>query len=138
MFQVSGALYAQNEIAWTPWLRTLAGIRGDSYRFNVEASDPRNSGTKSAGIVSPKGGAVFGPWKGTELYLNAGLGFHGNDARGTTMTVVPGTNDHGGSSHSTRPRERRRRWVPDGRHPAAPDDVHGVGLEFGFGTAVRR
>ena len=58
----------RNEIAWTPWLRTLAGIRGDSYRFNVEASDPRNSGTRWAGIVSPKGGAVFGPWKGTEDY----------------------------------------------------------------------
>ena len=27
------------------------------------------------------------------LYLNAGAGFHSNDARGTTMTVVPGTND---------------------------------------------
>jgi outer membrane receptor protein involved in Fe transport len=93
VFQASGALYAQNEIAWTPWLRTLAGIRGDSYRFNVEANDPRNSGTRWAGIVSPKGGAVFGPWKGTELYLNAGAGFHSNDARGTTMTVVPGTND---------------------------------------------
>ncbi len=93
VFQTSGSLYAQNEIAWTPWLRTLAGIRGDSYRFNVEASDPRNSGTRWAGIVSPKGGAVFGPWKGTELYLNAGAGFHSNDARGTTMTVVPGTND---------------------------------------------
>ena len=28
----------------------------------------------------------MGPWKGTELYVNAGSGFHSNDARGTTIT----------------------------------------------------
>jgi outer membrane receptor protein involved in Fe transport len=32
---------------------------------------------------------VFGPFAKTELYLNGGLGFHSNDARGTTITVDP-------------------------------------------------
>ena len=45
-----------------------------------------NSGTATAGIVSPKGGATFGPWKSTEFYLNAGTGFHSNNALGTTIT----------------------------------------------------
>jgi outer membrane receptor protein involved in Fe transport len=43
--------------------------------------------------VSPKGGAVLGPWRGTELYLNAGLGFHSNDARGATITIDPATGE---------------------------------------------
>ena len=93
VLETSGAGYAQNEIAWTPWLRTLAGLRLDGYRFRVDAADPANGGATRAGIVSPKGGAVIGPFKGTELYLNAGLGFHSNDARGTTITRDPGTGE---------------------------------------------
>ena len=29
---------------------------------------------------------TLGPWRGTELYANAGTGFHSNDARGTTIS----------------------------------------------------
>lgn len=87
--ETSAGAYAQNETAWTPWLRSLAGLRVDGYRFNVDAGDPANGGTKTAGIVSPKGGIVIGPFRGTELYVNAGLGFHSNDARGTTITRDP-------------------------------------------------
>jgi outer membrane receptor protein involved in Fe transport len=76
---------------WTPWLRTLAGVRLDWYRFGVDAGEPANSGIDYAALVSPKGGAVFGPWSGTEIYVNAGLGFHSNDARGATITVDPVT-----------------------------------------------
>ena len=36
---------------------------------------------------------MFGPFDGTELYVNAGLGFHSNDARGATITVDPATGD---------------------------------------------
>ena len=85
--------YAQNEIAWTPWLRTLAGLRIDGYRFGVDASDPVERRLKRAGIVSPKGGVVVGPFGGTELYANAGLGFHSNDARGATITRDPVTGE---------------------------------------------
>ena len=91
VLQTSSAGYAQNEIMWKPWLRTLGGLRLDGYRFRVEASDPENGGVTRAGIVSPKGGAIIGPFKGTELYVNAGLGFHSNDARGTTITRDSGT-----------------------------------------------
>jgi hypothetical protein len=81
----SGGLYAQNEIEWTPWFRTMVGLRGDGSRYRVDALDPINSGTARAGLVTPKGGATIGPWKGTEFYINAGTGFHSNDARGTTI-----------------------------------------------------
>src|SRR6185295_10790165 len=93
VLETSGAGYAQNETAWTPWLRTLAGARLDGYRFRVDASDPENSGTRDAGLVSPKGGAVIGPFNGTEFYVNAGLGYHSNDARGSTITRDPSTGE---------------------------------------------
>jgi hypothetical protein len=93
VLQTSGAVYWQNEVEWGPWLRTLAGIRADGYRFRVDAGDPLNSGTERAGLLSPKGGAVIGPWKGTELYVNAGLGFHSNDARGATIVRDPATGE---------------------------------------------
>jgi outer membrane receptor protein involved in Fe transport len=83
--ETSGGVYAQNEIAWTPWLRTLAGVRADEYRFRVDAGDPANGGSRHAGIVSPKAGLVVGPFSGTELYVDAGLGYHSNDARAATV-----------------------------------------------------
>jgi len=67
VLQTSLAGFAQNETEWAPWLRTLAGIRVDGYRFGVDASNPANSGTDYAGLVSPKGGVVLGPWKRTEV-----------------------------------------------------------------------
>jgi outer membrane receptor protein involved in Fe transport len=85
----SAGVYAQNEIEWAPWFRTSAGLRADASRYRVDALDPVNSGITSAGIVSPKGGAIVGPWKGTEIYLNAGTGFHSNNALGTTMARGP-------------------------------------------------
>jgi outer membrane receptor protein involved in Fe transport len=36
---------------------------------------------------------VIGPFEGTEMYANAGLGFHSNDARGTTITHDPNTGE---------------------------------------------
>ena len=93
VLETSAGAYAQNEIVWVPWLRTLGGVRVDGYRFGVTASDPENGGVRRAGLVSPKGGAVIGPFKGTEFYVNAGLGFHSNDARGTTITRDPGTGE---------------------------------------------
>jgi outer membrane receptor protein involved in Fe transport len=93
VLETTVAGFAQNETAWTPWLRTLAGLRTDGYRFDVEAGDPANGGVVRTGIVSPKGGVVLGPWQGTELYGNAGFGFHSNDARGTTITRDPKTGD---------------------------------------------
>ncbi len=84
--------YAENQIEWSPWLRTQVGLRGDIARFQVNAIEPVNSGTTSSGLVSPKGSVTLGPWKGTEFYVNAGLGFHSNDARGTTLKVDPDGN----------------------------------------------
>jgi hypothetical protein len=89
----STGAFADNELHWLPWLRTTAGIRVDGYRFDVRSNIAGNSGTASSAIVSPKGGVILGPWKNTEFYVNAGTGFHSNDARGATITVDPTTGD---------------------------------------------
>jgi TonB dependent receptor/Carboxypeptidase regulatory-like domain/TonB-dependent Receptor Plug Domain len=87
--QISGGVWSDADVRWTPWLRSIAGIRADGYRFHVAANLHENSGTAAAGLLSPKGSIVLGPWRGTEIYANAGYGFHSNDARGATMTVDP-------------------------------------------------
>jgi outer membrane receptor protein involved in Fe transport len=82
--------YAENQLEWTPWFRTAVGLRADGSRYQVnDKLIAANSGTAGAGLVSPKGTLTLGPWGGTELYVNAGLGFHSNDARGTTIVVTP-------------------------------------------------
>ena len=87
--QTSLGLFAESEAQWTPWARTTAALRGDLYRFDVAADIDANSGEETAFIASPRLGVALGPWAATELYLNAGLGFHSNDARGVTITVDP-------------------------------------------------
>ena len=87
--QRSLALWAQNELRWTSWLRSITGLRGDAYDFSVDSNLSANSGKASDQMVTPKFSLIFGPWQKTELYLNYGHGFHSNDARGTTITQEP-------------------------------------------------
>ena len=89
--QSSLGVYYMNSTPWTSWLRSLAGIRADAYRFRVESDNPANSGSTSASLASPKLGLVLGPWSNTEYFVNYGYGFHSNDARGATITVDPST-----------------------------------------------
>ena len=92
VLETQAGVFAQNEIEWAPWFRTQAGLRADGARFRVDALDTANSGTASDGLFSPKAGATIGPFRGTEIYVNAGTGFHSNDARGTTITRDPDGN----------------------------------------------
>jgi hypothetical protein len=91
--QTSAGVFADHELRWLSWLRTTGGVRVDGYRFAVSSNDAANSGSRRAALVSPKGGAIVGPWKGTEIYVNAGLGYHSNDARGATTTRDPKTGE---------------------------------------------
>ncbi|HZR03583.1 MAG TPA: TonB-dependent receptor [Burkholderiales bacterium] len=84
-------VYAQTAIQWTPWFRSILGARADYYTFDVSSNIAANSGDKDDHIVSPKLNLIFGPWAKTEFFVNAGYGFHSNDARGTVITVDPKT-----------------------------------------------
>jgi TonB dependent receptor/TonB-dependent Receptor Plug Domain len=85
----SVALYASQELRLARWWRVRLGGRLDDYHFDVDANLPANSGTASASLASPKLTMTFGPWARTEYFLDAGGGFHSNDARGTTISVDP-------------------------------------------------
>ena len=87
--ETSVGIYAENSTRWTPWFRTVLGARADTYRFDVKSDNAANSGKVTATIANPKVALIFGPWSNTEFYVNAGGGFHSNDARGTTATVDP-------------------------------------------------
>ena len=85
--------YFENITHWTDTFRTVLGLRGDYYNFDVRSSLPENSGNSHASLASPKLSLIFGPWSKTEFYLNLGTGFHSNDARGTTIRIDPKSGD---------------------------------------------
>lgn len=66
---------------WNDWLRSVAELRVDSYRFKVDSEKPANSGRVSDRSASPNLALVFGPRARPEYYINAGTGSHSNDAR---------------------------------------------------------
>ena len=85
-------IYGENEMGWSTWLRTVTGLRVDQFNAKVTShAQALNSGSATASKVSPKFSVIFGPWQKTEFFINAGKGFHSNDARGTTAKVDPKT-----------------------------------------------
>ena len=89
--QTSLGIYFQDGFRWAEKFRTVAGVRTDFYRWDVNSDIEANSGTAHDSITSPKLSLIFGPWAKTEYYINGGYGFHSNDGRGATITVDPTT-----------------------------------------------
>ncbi|MRX10620.1 TonB-dependent receptor plug domain-containing protein [Pseudoduganella sp. FT25W] len=87
----SAGLYVENNTRWSEALRTVAGARLDSYRFDVRSDLAANSGKANDHLVSPSVSVIYGPWQSAEVYANFGSGFHSNDARGSTITIDPKT-----------------------------------------------
>jgi hypothetical protein len=91
--QSSVGIFGTGRYQVNPWFRVEPGIRADGlFFFDVNSDNPVNSGNETDGVISPKSSLVFGPWKETEIYANAGMGFHSNDARGVTITEDPVSN----------------------------------------------
>ena len=91
--QTSLGLFGESEIEWSRVFRTTFGLRGDVYRYDIDAINPLNAGAGADTIVSPKLTVILGPWQQTEFYANWGAGFHSNDVRGATLTVDPRTGE---------------------------------------------
>jgi len=87
--QTSYGAYAHLDTPWTSFLRSTVGLRTDQFEFDVRSNLAANSGSSRAFLASPKLSLVLGPWQQTEIFVNAGRGFHSNDARGTTIRVDP-------------------------------------------------
>ncbi len=99
VMESNAALYAENSVQWAASVRTVLGLREDRFDFDVKdkmrnagtcniESDPEgcDTGNKRASIFSPKLGIIFGPWVKTTFFINAGDGYHSNDARGVTRS----------------------------------------------------
>lgn len=88
----NGYLWGQEEIFLNPRLRLILGLRADYFTFNVEdrleglpGDLPHASGVAQDEILSPKAGLVYSPTTRLDLFLNAGSGFHSNDARAVVI-----------------------------------------------------
>ncbi len=80
------ALFFQEDLRVSSWLRILLGLRGDHVSWSVADASPAArpgtpAGSVSRDIVNPKLRVVVTPVTGWDLYLDAGGGFHSNDAR---------------------------------------------------------
>lgn len=87
----SAALYYENKVQWADKFRTVFGARVDYFHFDVESNRRANSNAESEAIVSPKLSLIFGPWRDTEVFVQGGMGYHSNDARGVNTRVDPVT-----------------------------------------------
>lgn len=82
-------LFYENEIEWTDRLSSIFGVRADYYYFDVASGIAANSGNETDFITSPKISLIYTASDQLEFYASAGLGFHSNDARGTTIQLDP-------------------------------------------------
>lgn len=90
--QTSIGIYLENEVQWADKFKSILGLRGDIYLYDVESHRiAANSGQADDAQFSPKLSLVAGPWYDTEYYFNVGYGFHSNDARGSTIQLDPET-----------------------------------------------
>lgn len=94
--------YLKNHTHWHEKVRTITGFRADfinndvrvrASKQNTEEVNSGNSGNRGKVMLSPKVGLVLGPWYDTEFFVNAGYGYHSNDARGTVLRFDPATGD---------------------------------------------
>jgi len=89
VLELTAGAWAEADVEWTPWLRTITGLRADAFGFDVvDRLDGSRAGVGAA-LVSPKASAVLSAASWLDLYLNFGRGFHSNDARGASREVDP-------------------------------------------------
>ncbi len=90
----AGAIYIQATTHWTPWFRSVLGLR-DDYQHGSDddllANLHRTAGYTNAGAVGqsllqPKVSLIFRPKENLEFYVSAGEGFHSADLRGVNQS----------------------------------------------------
>ncbi|HZB90553.1 MAG TPA: TonB-dependent receptor plug domain-containing protein [Stellaceae bacterium] len=90
----AGALYAQGTTHWTPWFRSVLGLRED-YQHGTdddllaalhETAGYTNGGARGQQLLQPKGSLIFTATKDLEFYVSGGEGFHSADLRGVNQS----------------------------------------------------
>lgn len=94
--QVNPFAYVGADTTWTPWLRTVVGLRFDDLYFDVDnnlnstsAPDLTGQGVENDPIFSPKASLILSPLDNLDLFVNYGEGFHSNDGRGVVRDESP-------------------------------------------------
>jgi hypothetical protein len=140
-------LWAQEELILSPKVRLQMGLRGDYFIYNVEdhldgqtADLPHASGYAQQTILSPKASLVISPTSDLNLFINAGTGFHSNDARNVIfdqrVSDLVKTFGHEGLSDD----EINRRLMGfnfDPSHRTTGTLPRAVGGEVGFRTLIK-
>jgi outer membrane receptor protein involved in Fe transport len=92
-----GAVYTQTTTHWTPWFRTVLGLR-DDYQHGTDndllaalhqTAGYTNGGARGRNLPQPKASFILRPSDGVEFYLSAGEGFHSADLRGINQSRSP-------------------------------------------------
>ena len=101
-------LWSQEEWVASRYLRVLAGLRADYFTFDVEdrlsgvpdapGGLPHASGYAQELVVSPKASVVLSPLPALDVFLNAGVGFHSNDARDVVIARQVATRRRAGAT----------------------------------------
>jgi outer membrane receptor protein involved in Fe transport len=89
--EVNMAFWLEEDLVFSRLFKIQLAIRGDYFTFHsIDHLDypefsgnglPHATGYAQSAILSPKINMVFSPAHNTDIYLNAGTGFHSNDAR---------------------------------------------------------
>lgn len=87
--EISGGIFNQINFTLSEAFNTHIGLRYDYYHVDVSSNVPLNSGIANKGKLSLKAGATYLLNNRTEFFINAGQGFHSNDARGATLKIDP-------------------------------------------------
>ena len=89
----AGAIYGQVTTHWTPWLRSVVGVR-DDYQHGIDddllgglhaTAGYSNQGARGQSLAQPKGSLIFNPLDNLEFYVSGGEGFHSADLRGVNQ-----------------------------------------------------
>jgi len=95
VFLFAGGAFLQATTRWTPWFRSVIGLRDDFQHGTDEdylaalheTAGYTNGGTAQQNLVQPKGSLIFTASDSLEFYLSAGRGFHSADLRGVNQDV---------------------------------------------------
>lgn len=95
VFERNFFLWVEQEFVFNTQWRMQFGLRGDYFTFNVDdkldtqennhSKLPRASGYHQKSILNPKVNLVFSPWSSSDFFVNAGSGYHSNDARNVVI-----------------------------------------------------
>lgn len=91
--ETSFGIFSDTSLAVNDKLRLNVGTRYDFYQTRVHSNLEQNSGMADDGQFSFKTGVSYIFLEYVEGYINAGQGFHSNDARGATITQDPLTGE---------------------------------------------